>query len=421
MTKPRRRLPKSVQQFVGQQTTTPVSDLYDEGVAKEPSPYGSYWYRVVAAMLLCGRVKAKYEGYPNRTEVNRICKEANFNQYLVERVGSFLVAAGVIRSDLREQQYGEGPNAAAFWRHDNDDDLRAIARRAFLLLAEEESATMPEHLIKFRHPDLIDFLTIFFACFRGLALSEPTLGDVFYNFTSLPGEDLVAVGSDLGLDVKPDSGAGWRAWLDAQRKKKKTSFLSALGTVEWVWYAERKGQSRGWIVASSIGLGMLGLGKVPPAPKLPTTLKVGPDLTIHAGTGLPLDHLVKLFRHCVVQRVGEVCEFRLDKRRLAQERAGANPGEELRQVLQDLGRLPEAISSILDTQSALGGVVKLRWCSALLKPENADVLEAIRRHPQLKNYIEPGAPPGYLLVKGQSDINNFIWRCRQLGFQVEAH
>ena len=63
--------------------------------AKEQrSPYGSYWYRAVACILLSGRVQAKHDGAPNMTDVNRVGKEANFNQYLTERVGKFLVAVG---------------------------------------------------------------------------------------------------------------------------------------------------------------------------------------------------------------------------------------------------------------------------------------------------------------------------------------
>ena len=33
-------------------------------------------------------------------------------------------------------------------------------------------------------------------------------------------------------------------------------------------------------------------------------------------------------------------------------------------------------------------------------------------------YLEPGAPPGYLLLKSRSDPDNFVRRCRDLGFEV---
>ncbi len=91
-----KRLPKQIQAFVEQQHTVPVAKLFQNDLAESPSPYGSYWYRAVACMLLSGRVQPKQDGYPNRTELNRLCKEANFNQYLFERIARFLAAMDVI-------------------------------------------------------------------------------------------------------------------------------------------------------------------------------------------------------------------------------------------------------------------------------------------------------------------------------------
>jgi len=56
-----------------------------------------YWRRAVAAMLLSGRIAAKDDRFPNMTDVNRICKEANCDQYLFEATSRFLVAAKIIR------------------------------------------------------------------------------------------------------------------------------------------------------------------------------------------------------------------------------------------------------------------------------------------------------------------------------------
>ena len=41
-------------------------------------------------------------------------------------------------------------------------------------------------------------------------------------------------------------------------------------------------------------------------------------------------------------------------------------------------------------------------------------------HPQLKGYLEPGAPPGYLLLKSRSNPDNFVQRCQDLGFEVTS-
>src|SRR3954451_15771184 len=84
----RPRLPESLRQFVARQTTMAVTDLWDGGRKEQRSPYGRYWYRAVACVLLSGRVQAKHDGTPNMTDVNRVGKVANFNQYLTERVGT---------------------------------------------------------------------------------------------------------------------------------------------------------------------------------------------------------------------------------------------------------------------------------------------------------------------------------------------
>ena len=68
----------------------------------------------------------------------------------------------------------------------------------------------------------------------------------------------------------------------------------------------------------------------------------------------------------------------------------------------------------------MGGKVAIRWCSALVKPGSSEILALIREHPQLKGYLEPGAPPGYLLLKSRSNPNNFVRRCQELGFDVDG-
>ena len=71
-------------------------------------------------------------------------------------------------------------------------------------------------------------------------------------------------------------------------------------------------------MASPIGLGMLGLEKPPPAPKLATTFKVQPDLSVFAGAGLPYQKILPFFRYGIVKRIDQVYEFKLDRRRFTQ-------------------------------------------------------------------------------------------------------
>jgi hypothetical protein len=164
---------------------------------------------------------------------------------------------------------------------------------------------------------------------------------------------------------------------------------------------------------------MLGLAPVPRVDPLATDLRVLPNLSVFAGAGLPLEKLVPLFRHCRVKRIDRLLEFQLDRRRLTEASARDSPNEELRAVFQGVEPLPATVASLLEAASPLGSVLKIRACTALVKPPTAEVLDAIRRHPRLKGYLEAGAPSGYLLVKATSNPHNFIDRCRDLGFQVE--
>src|SRR3954451_22483791 len=178
------RLPESLRQFVARQTTMPVADCWSGDRKEESSPYGSYWYRAVAGILLSGRVRAKTDGAPNMTDVNRVGKEANFNQYLTERIGRFLVAADVVRPD-RQGRYEAGPNLAAFWDRD-DTRLTAITRQAVARLVGHQTGH------PFWHPKapedwgLIELLSLVFTCFHGLALAESEVGQVLHEFTRLP-------------------------------------------------------------------------------------------------------------------------------------------------------------------------------------------------------------------------------------------
>ncbi len=78
------RLPKTVRDFIKRQATVPIGKVWTCDPKKWRSPYGSCWYKATACMLLSGRVGAKWGGHPNKTELNRLCKEANFSTYWVK-------------------------------------------------------------------------------------------------------------------------------------------------------------------------------------------------------------------------------------------------------------------------------------------------------------------------------------------------
>jgi hypothetical protein len=409
------RIPESLRQFVERQTTMPVMNLWDDNPKEERSPYGSYWYRAVACLLLSGRVQAKFDGTPNMTDVNRLGKEANFNQYLTQRIGTFLVAMGAIQFD-RQNRYDAGPNLAAFWNHDATR-LPAITRQAVLRVVGHLSGHPFWHPKPPEDSCLIEFLSLFFRCFEEQALIDSEAGQIFHDFAQLSEDDLIEAARGLEITADRVDVARWKKRLDARGQK---ALVSALYTSEWAYYAEPEKKKTGWFFASPIGLAMLGLGPPLSAPELATVFTLQPDLSVFAGAGLAWEKLVPLFRYSTIKRIDQVYEFRLDRKKLAGTPSSGSPSEELRETFHELEPLPPAVADLLATKLKVGGKLGIRWCSALVKPESAEVLAAIHEHPKLKGYLEPGAPPGYLLIKSRSDPGNFVQRCQDLGFKVET-
>lgn len=408
-------LPASIRRFVEEREPRPVSEIGKVPRSELRSPFSSYWYRAIACVMLSGRVQPKHydaDGSPNMTDANRFGKEANFNPYLFERVASYLVIADIVAEPRLDGPYREGPNIDAFWDHD-EKKLPAIGRQAVLNSLDRHSGYLPKRATPLAEAHILEFLTLFLATFKGRAIQEPRLIPALQGFARLPAEDLVQLAGQLALKpavVTPDA---WSYWLGLKGGKVVTDALNLAELLN----GEEKDRVL-WVFPGEFGLWMIGLGDPLSPYKLPETLEAAGKQDIRAGTGLGRQTLVPLFRHCKVKKIGEVCEFQLDAKRMAQQPAGVSPGDELRKALADLDPLPPAIARVLGTESQLGGEIVIRGCSALVKPENEQVLEAIRRHPSLKNYIEPGGPPGYLLIKPASEPYNFIDRCRSLGFKI---
>ncbi|WP_422928725.1 hypothetical protein [Singulisphaera sp. PoT] len=404
-----------MRKFVEAQTTRPVVECWPEVEKEQTSPYGRYWYRAIACFLLSGRILAKSDGLPNMTDVNRLGKEANFNQYFIEQIGTWLVAMKVIEPD-HQRGYVAGPNLVHFWALD-EKRLPAISRQAFLRLFGSQMGHPFWHPHEPEDLCLIEFLSLFFMSFKGLAIVESELGGVIDEFIRLPEDDLIEWARRLKIAKDRVDVAAWKKTFQLRGKK---ALITSLYLAEWAYYSKLKAKDPESFFASPNGLAMLGLGPSLPAPVFATTFVVQPDLSVFAGAGLPWETLVPLFRHATIKRIDQVYEFRLDRKRLAESPSGSEPGKELREAFRDLEPLPSTVADLLATKSKVGGKLAIRGCSALVKPESDEVLEAIRQHPKLKGYIEPGAPPGYLLIKIRSDPNGFVKRCKELGFDVEA-
>src|SRR6266508_783619 len=156
-------LPPSIRDFVERQEALPLEDS-----ATRSYPYSEYWLRAVAAMLLSGRVAAKDDGFPNMTDVNRICKEANFNQYLFEQTGQFLVTTKIIQPDQRSSGYVAGKLSDAFWDHQLEP-LREATRRAFLDFVQQFTPSRERRPTQAVSSKLDGLVALFAAAFAGLA------------------------------------------------------------------------------------------------------------------------------------------------------------------------------------------------------------------------------------------------------------
>jgi len=401
-------LPSTIERFVEAQQTIAISELDDGDVEVGDSPYGVYWYRAIAAMLLSGRVAVTSSRLPNRTDINRICKEANFHPILFERTAIFFLAARVVGTDCG--RFVQGENHDSFWKH-RPKDVTKIARAAVVQLIQNESGSFAWRPTMAMHAKLPEFLILFFTCFRGKAIREDQLGKTIYDFSRLPEADLKKLAANVGLKNNDVSLYDWQHWLDETGQRE---LLSALYMADLAYYEER--QKVRFIIPSALGLGILGLGPVPKAPVLAKTIQADSNLAIFAGAGLEFDVLTPLFRFCKIKRIDQVFEFKVDPKRL---REIPTASAELRAALANLDPLPTSLVAALKTKSPLGGKIGFRYCSALVKPATPEALTAIRQHPQLKGYLESRSPPDYLVVKQSADPVNFLHRCQSLGFEIE--
>jgi len=106
------KLPESILKFVNQQETIPMLP------ADKTYPYSDYVWKATACILLSGKIKPKSgDGLPNLTDTNRVCKEANFDQYYLLSMASFLLASEVIENHL--DSYKKGKQFHAFCKTRN--------------------------------------------------------------------------------------------------------------------------------------------------------------------------------------------------------------------------------------------------------------------------------------------------------------
>ncbi len=409
------RIPKSISQFVEQQSTKPVENFSPESAEPSGIPYTEYWRRAIALMLLSGRVSAKNDGTPNQTDAHRFGKEANFNPYLLGQVGEFFVFAGILDPGRYGSKYYQpGEWAEAFWNRDVPG-LQQASRQAFRKYIETFSSETIKRARKNPVPQLDMVLMLFGKAFQGLAVPWKTWGPLLREFIQLPAKDLKSLAKQVGHPVEETHITSWREWLDELGQE---AFMAALTCCDWAYVDDDKNPK--WIYLSETARMMLGLKKPPKPLALVRDFQVQPDRTILAGADWEPEKLLPLFRYCQVNRIDRVLEFQLNKKQMVTLPSETSAAQELREVLKELKPWPSPVENFLDGGPKLKtGVVRIGGCSAIVRPENAEVLESIKAHPRLKNYLESKPPDGYLVIKSESDPLNFVARYRELGFEVK--
>lgn len=402
---------KCVQEFASQWKTVQLEELWpDADLAKAESMYSQYWYRAVAAMVLSGRVAATYEGRVNKTDGMRLCKEGNFNPAWLDELSWFLVNANVVAAN-RRKEFVPGDAFAAFDQHDLSPLCSAVCNGVLNLLQQETG-----NLIRPTRPadaKMIEFLTLYASAFSNVAVRESDLPQIWLGLSQLSEKELLAWSKKLGLTIESHKIQSWRHWLDG---KGVVALRNALYQSRWAYYTSYKNGN--WFGLSFDARSMLGLVAPLPRQTSPDGIEIDEMGFIKAGGGLPIQTLARLYSLCRPVKVRELLEFQIDKKRLSQFPAERFPAKELRELLGKDVLLSAKVEQLLGGEPSRGGRLRFEYCSGVVIPEDEATAKAIRKHPRLKGYLLPNAPPGILIIKPDSDPSNFIHRCRELGFEV---
>ncbi len=398
-------LPASIRQFLEKQATLVLAP--DEPVF----PYSQYWWKAVVCLLLSGRVRrtGKHD-LPNLSDVNRVCKEGNYNQYYFQTLAEFLIASEVVVA-TPDGRYDQGKSFQEFLSR-NLPRVKAVAHQGLVTAVGRFTPFQAWRPTLF-FGGAVAFLQSFFAVLGEKSLRVDGVGQAFRAYSLLPEKDRMSLMQEAGISNEALD-YGWQPWLDEAGQK---ALVHALCVCGWAYQVPKDGHD--WFCLSYTGRVMLGLEEPPPYSEPSKDLKVLPDLSVKAGIGLPVETLTTLFRHCKIKAIGPIIKFQLDKKTMAEVACPTGAVEELSRVLEACSPLPPAAAIFLHRETKHGGEVHFLPCRGLVRVEDSEVLNRIKAHPKLKSYLVRGGPPGYLLIKDGADPFNFVQRCQEHGFEVK--
>ena len=196
----KKSLPLPIRKFADEQPTLPINELVDGWTprAKKPFPFDEYIYRLVGGMLLSGRVSpTQKDDLPHRQELERWCKESNFNPALARWIADFFIQGEVIVRRPIKNRYEPGENLAAIENRD-----LAVAKKAFLgafyRFITRETPRGVRRWTDSHSAGFEGFLRAFAKTFHGRAFPEDQFGEIAREFSLLPCEILEKAGGEDG-------------------------------------------------------------------------------------------------------------------------------------------------------------------------------------------------------------------------------
>ena len=371
-------------------------------------PYRRY-LPAVAALLLGGRVRATFSGKPNLVDVDRVCKEGNFNVRAFTIYSELLL--GLQSLEVRGERYQLGPAAARFFAGALPD-LRTLTRTHVGTLVDELTPRRSARPTQAYVARLDVFLRLVCGALTGLGVRSDQFGAALQAFAQLPAGDLLALAHQHGeTELRVQHVHRWsQVWLDSVGSD---ALIGACNVLRWFDVSDD------YALPSYAARVMLGLEE-PLQPHTPALdLVVQPDLSILAGEDLPLETLVPLLRSCKIQRIDRIISLRLTKKHLLAVPTTPPAAEQILAVLQPLGPLPSTVQHLLGDAPALRGTLAVRPCAGILRVDDPVLIDRIRAIPKLKGYLDQVGLPGYLVVKSGSSLSAFIARCQEFGLTVQ--
>jgi hypothetical protein len=175
---------------------------------------------------------------------------------------------------------------------------------------------------------LIEFMSLFFSVFEGLALRYDNIGKIFVHFTTLPETELRILANQMGIDEHDVPGIGWDTWLDKKGRTpcSRCSLHPAGHTSSHIM----RHNKADWFYLNNTGKVLLGLKNPPQKPARTVEFRALPNLCVFAGIDVSSEKLITLFHYTRIKKIDRIFEFQLDKKAMSEMPSRTSTGKELK-------------------------------------------------------------------------------------------